>query len=199
MERLQDITLRATVQAQKRYEKVGGQALREFNRDSKSYINTCALRVSYSLNQSTHPIKGMEKQVIGRGYKGKDNHTYYLGVPDIVELLNKNWKALSWNKATYNQVKKNIQCGCSEDFYHNMTSKAENQKFYKELQSIKRKGIIAMIGTDGLRHTTLWNESNFVDVEMNKEVDIPLFGYDYLNDPNKSYPYIAQFYFWELK
>ena len=94
MERLQDITLRATVQAHKRYEKVGGQALREFNRDSESYINTCALRVSYSLNQSTHPIKGMEKQVIGRGYKGKDNHTYYLGVPDIVELLNKNWKAL---------------------------------------------------------------------------------------------------------
>ena len=82
-----------------------------------------------------------------------------------------------------------------------MTSKAENQKFYKELQSIKRKGIIAMIGTDGLRHTTLWNESNFVDVEMNREIDIPLylFGYDYLNDPNKSYPYIAQFYFWELK
>ena len=38
MERLQDITLRATVQAQKRYEKVGGQALREFNRDSESYI-----------------------------------------------------------------------------------------------------------------------------------------------------------------
>ncbi len=82
-----------------------------------------------------------------------------------------------------------------------MTSKAENQKFYKELQSIKRKGIVAMIGTDGLRHTTLWNESNFVDVEMNREIDIPLylFGYDYLNDPNKSYPYIAQFYFWELK
>ena len=41
--------------------------------------------------------------------------------------------------------------------------------------------------------------SNFVDVEMNKEVDIPLFGYDYLNDPNNDYPHIAQFYFWELK
>ena len=82
-----------------------------------------------------------------------------------------------------------------------MTSKAENQKFYKELQSIKRKGIIAMIGTDGLRHTTLWNESNFVDVEMNREIDIPLylFVYDYLNDPNNDYPHIAQFYFWELK
>ena len=187
MERLQDITLRATVQAQKRYEKVGGQALREFNRDSESYINTCALRVSYSLNQSTHPIKDMKKQVIGRNYKGKDNHTYYLGVPDIVELLNKNWKALSWNKATYNQVQANIQCGCSEDFYHNMTSKAENQKFYKELQSIKRKGIIAMIGTDGLRHTTLWNGSNFVDVEFN-----------YYNFLDGTKYIIKELYFWDL-
>ena len=82
-----------------------------------------------------------------------------------------------------------------------MTTKQDNIDFFSELQSIKRKGIIAMIGTDGLRHTTLWNESNFVDVEMNREIDIPLylFGYDYLNDPNKSYPHIAQFYFWELK
>lgn len=56
-----------------------------------------------------------------------------------------------------------------------------------------------MIGTSGLRHTTLWNGNDFVDVEMNKEVEMPLFGYDYLNDSNKSYPHIAQFYFWELK
>lgn len=28
-------------QAQKRYEKVGGQVLREFNRDSNAYINLC--------------------------------------------------------------------------------------------------------------------------------------------------------------
>lgn len=43
--------------------------------------------------------------------------------------------------------------------------------------------------------------SNFVDVEMNEGIDIPLylFGYDYLNDPNNDYPHIAQFYFWELK
>ena len=49
-----------------------------------------------------------------------------------------------------------------------------------------------------VRHTTLWNGSNFVDVEMNKEVEIHIFGYDYLNDSNKSYPHIAQFYFWEI-
>ena len=56
MERLQDITLRATVQAQKRYEKVGGQALREFNRNSESYINTCAFKLSYALNYEGMPL-----------------------------------------------------------------------------------------------------------------------------------------------
>ena len=50
-----------------------------------------------------------------------------------------------------------------------------------------------------LRHTTLWNGSNFVDVEMNKEVEMPLFGYDYLNDQNNNYPFVSEFYFWELK
>ena len=189
MERLQDITLRATVQAQKRYEKVGGQALREFNRDSESYINTCALRVSYSLNQSTHPIKDMKKQVIGRDYRGKDNHTYYLGVPDIVELLKLNWKALSWNKSTYNQVKKNIQCGCSEDFYKGMANKQENIDFFDELKSIKRKGIVAMRGPNGFNHTTLWEIDDFVDVKLGTSKNY-LLEVDIL---------IRDFYFWELK
>ena len=64
---------------------------------------------------------------------------------------------------------------------------------------IQRKGIVAMrLQGNRVRHTTLWNGSNFVDVEMNKEVEIHIFGYDYLNDSNKSYPHIAQFYFWEI-
>ena len=159
----------------------------QFISDMDKYYNTCALRVSYALNYSTHPIKNMKKQVVGRGYKDKDNHTYYLGVFDIIELLKLNWKVLSWNKSTYNQVKANIQCGCSEDFYHSMTSKAENQKFFKELQSIKRKGIAAMIGTDGLRHTTLWNGNNFVDVEFNY--------YNFLDETNYI---IKELYFWDL-
>ena len=76
---------------EKRYEVIGGQAYREFMNKKINLYNTCALRVSYALNYSTHPIKNMKKQVVGRGYKGKDNHTYtyYLEVPDIVELLSK--------------------------------------------------------------------------------------------------------------
>lgn len=174
--------------AEPRYRQVGGKVEALFNSDKRTYVNTCALRVSYSLNKSTHPIKNMKKQVVGRSYKGDDNHTYYLGVFDIIEILKLNWKELSWNKATYNQVKTNIQCGCSEDFYHNIASKAENQKFFKELQSIKRKGIVAMIGTDGLRHTTLWDRDNFVDVGLGVSPN-------YLNDTQHI---IQELYFWEL-
>lgn len=52
---------------------------------------------------------------------------------------------------------------------------------------IQIKGIIAMIGTNGLRHTTLWNGNDFVDVD---------FGYyDFLKETN----YIVKdLYFWDL-
>lgn len=170
-----------------RYVKIGGGAYNQFINDMDKYYNTCALRVSYALNYSTHPINTMDRQVMGRGYQGDDKQTYYLGVFDIIELLKLNWKELTWKQPTYTQVKEKIKCGCSEDFYHNMTSKDENQQFFKELQSIQRKGIVAMIGTSGLRHTTLWNGNDFVDMD---------FGYyNFLKETN----YIVKdLYFWDL-
>ncbi len=176
------------VSAEKRYEMIGGQAYREFINNKINLYNTCALRISYSFNYSTHPIKDMEKQNAGRAYKGNDGHIYYLGVPDIVELLNKNWKALSWDKSTYSQVKDKIKRGCSKDFYKGMTSKAENIHFFEELQSIKRKGIVAMRGPNGFNHTTLWEVDDFVDVELGSV------NYLLHNDI-----LIKDFYFWELK
>ena len=89
---------------------------------------------------------------------------------------------------TYSQVKEKIQSGRSKDFYHNMTSKAENQKFFKELQSIKRKGVVAMRGPSGFNHTTLWEVNNFVDVELDTS-DNYLLRNDVL---------IREFYFWSL-
>ncbi|TLE10238.1 hypothetical protein LS79_001175 [Helicobacter bilis] len=144
--------------------------------------------MSYALNHSTHPINTMDKQVVGRGYQGKDKQTYYLGVFDIMKLLKLNWKELSWKKSTYTQIIEKIKYGCSEDFYHNMTSKDENRQFFKELQSIQRKGIVAMIGTDGLRHTTLWNGNDFVDTALGVSGD-------FLNHPTYI---IRELYFWDL-
>lgn len=175
-----------------RYALVGGQPLSEyisyknFFRKSPNYAdysNTCALRVSYALNYSTHPIKTMDRQIAGRGYQGGDGHIYYLGVFDIIDLLKLNWK----KPTTYTEVKKNIKYGRSEDFYHQMTSKDKNRQFFKELQSIKRKGIVAMNGTNGLRHVTLWNGSNFADVDFGYYNFLE--GTDYV---------IKELYFWDL-
>lgn len=149
-----------------RYMKVGGGAYKQFLNNMPTYRNTCTLRVSYALNYSCIPINSMKHQIPDRAYKGDDKHTYYLGVFDMIELLKSNWKELSWNKCTYNQVKNSIEKGNSEDFYKAMNSKEENREFFKELEKIKRKGIVAMIGTGGLRHATLWEVDNFVDVKL---------------------------------
>lgn len=174
--------------AEPRYKQIGGKVETLFNSDKRKYVNTCALRVSYSLNYSTHPINTMDKQIAGRNYQGADKHIYYLGVFDIIELLKINWKEISWNKSTYVQVKESIKCGCSKDFYCAMTSKDKNQSFFKELQSLNKKGIVAMIGTDGLRHITLWNGSDFVDTALEVSAN-------YLNDTTYL---IQELYFWDL-
>lgn len=171
------------------YFNVGGGAYQQFINDWDFYYNTCALRISYALNQTNIPIKTMTNQLIDRNYTGDDKQLYYLGVFDIVNLLNKNWKKLSWQKPTFNQVKQKIQCGCSEDFYKNMTTKAENKTFFDELQSLQIKGIVAMIGTSGLRHTTLWDIDNFVDVKIG-------ISKNYLN---KTDYIIRECYFWDMK
>ncbi|TLD84381.1 hypothetical protein LS70_002200 [Helicobacter sp. MIT 11-5569] len=174
--------------AEPRYRQVGGKVEELFNNDKRTYVNTCALRISYALNHSTHPINTMDKQVTGRGYKGEDKQTYYLGVFDIIEFLKLNWKELTWAKPTYAQVKEEIKCGCSKDFYHKMETKEQNIQFFKELQSIQRKGIIAMVGSDGLRHTTLWEIDNFVDVALGVSAN-------YLNETAYI---IRDLYFWDL-
>ena len=44
-----------------------------------------------------------------------------------------------------------------------------------------------MIGTDGLRHTTLWNQDNFVDLS-----------FGYYNFLNETDYIIKELYFWDL-
>ncbi len=183
-----------------RYKKVSQVLLNFYNDNRENRYNTCATRVSYALNNSTIPLNEIaNKTDLPSGLWDIGGKYYYLSVDGIINALSLAWKK---PKKLDNVIKQSIACGCSEDFYHNMTSKDENQQFFKELQSIQRKGIVAMrLQGNRVRHTTLWNGNNFVDVEMNKEVDIPLylFGYDYLNDSNNSYPFVSEFYFWELK
>ena len=177
--------------AEARYKKISQVLLNFYNGDRTNRYNTCATRVSYALNNSTIPLNVIaNKKDLPSGLWDINGKYYYISVDGIINAL-----SIAWHKPKKldNKLKQSILCGCSEDFYKEMTSK-------EELVSFNRKGIVAMrMQHNRLRHTTLWNGSNFVDVEMNKEVEMPLFGYDYLNDSNKSYPHITQFYFWELK
>ncbi|BAM32790.1 conserved hypothetical protein [Helicobacter cinaedi CCUG 18818 = ATCC BAA-847] len=190
-------------QAQKRYEKVGGQALREFNRDSKSYINTCALRVSYALNHGGMPlIENRVKLTSGTKLIGKDNYKYYTGVSSIKGLLLENWKQLKpysqangrdFYKIFYDYRKEPFKT--LADIYGNIfnpTRVAEirrnNKNFFNALCSLKIKGIVTMViegwGNAG-GHTTLWNGKGFLD-ETN-----------YL-DYYKEAIFVRELCFWEL-
>lgn len=70
-----DIGLYSLDRARARYEYLGGDALREYNRASKLYENTCALLVGYALNHSVFPIKAEEVKNIS-GTKLKDKNGY---------------------------------------------------------------------------------------------------------------------------
>lgn len=190
-------------QAQKRYEKVGGQALREFNRDSKSYINTCAMRVSYALNYGGMPlIDGRVKLTSGTKLIGKDNYKYYTGVSGIKGLLLENWKQLKpysqannrdFYKIFYDHKKEPFKA--LVDVHGNIFNqkrvneiKKDNQNFFNVLHSLKIKGIATMV-IDGWRdaggHTTLWNGEGFLD-ETN-----------YLNYYKETI-FVRELCFWEL-
>lgn len=190
MERLQDITLRATVQAQKRYEKVGGQALREFNRDSESYINTCAFKLSYALNYGGMPLNKYisRQQITSRPIAfqnalilgDKANNNYFMRVKEIRQFLQlKN----VWGNADkpYNPK--------------TMTTKQENIDFYNnELSRFNKNGVVAMIisgWSNAGGHITLWNgeDKKFLDYDENLYNNYLLYGN----------AIVTELYFWELK
>ena len=193
MERLQDITLRATVQAQKRYEKVGGQALREFNRDSESYINTCAFKLSYALNYGGMPLNKYisRQQITSRPIAfqnalilgDKANNNYFMRVKEIRQFL---------------QLKS--VWGNADEPYNPkiMKTKQENIDFYNnEFSKFDKSGVVAMIiggWSDAGGHITLWDGAN----ELNKvflDYDENLYN-NYLLYGNAI---VTELYFWELK
>lgn len=181
-----------------RYRKISQVLLNFYNDNREERYNTCATRVSYAINHSTIPLNEVvDKKDLPNGLWDIKGKYYYISVDGIIDALSVAW---SKPKKLNVNLKQSILRGCSEDFYHNMSSKMENRMFFDELVSFNRKGIVAMrMQGNRIRHTTLWDTNNFVDVEMNVEVDMPLFGYDYLNDSNNDYSHIAQLYFWELK
>ena len=128
-------------QAQKRYEKVGGQALREFNRDSESYINTCAFKLSYALNYGGMPLNKYisRQQITSRPIAfqnalilgDKANNNYFMRVKEIRQFL---------------QLKS--VWGNADEPYNPkiMKTKQENIDFYNnEFSKFDKSGVVAMI------------------------------------------------------
>ena len=177
-------------QAQKRYEKVGGQALREFNRDSESYINTCAFKLSYALNYGGMPLKNYmsRQQITSRPIAfqnalilgDKANNNYFMRVKEIRQFLQlKN----VWGNADkpYNPK--------------TMTTKQENIDFYNnELSRFNKNGVVAMIisgWSNAGGHITLWSgeDKKFLDYDENLYNNYLLYGN----------AIVTELYFWELK
>lgn len=180
-------------QAQKRYEKVGGQALREFNRDSESYINTCAFKLSYALNYGGMPLNKYisRQQITSRPIAfqnalilgDKANNNYFMRVKEIRQFL---------------QLKS--VWGNADEPYNPkiMKTKQENIDFYNnEFSKFDKSGVVAMIisgWSDAGGHITLWDGAN----ELNKvflDYDENLYN-NYLLYGNAI---VTELYFWELK
>jgi len=170
-----------------RYKAVSDKLFNFFNADKKSRFNTCATRVSYAINHSKIPLKKEDNKDLPSNAWIINNLYYGISVDSVISILSIVWRKPS----TYNQIiKQSILSGCSEDFYHTMTSKEQNKVFFKEIQSLKRKGIIAMrLQGNEIRHTTLWEIDNFVDTALGISPN-------YLDETQ----YVMQdLYFWDLK
>ncbi|TLD83762.1 T6SS effector amidase Tae4 family protein [Helicobacter sp. MIT 05-5294] len=181
-----------------RYKAVSDRLFNFFNEDRNKRYNTCATRVSYAINNTAIPLAKEENQNSPNNAWIINNSYYGISVDGIIEILSTIWhKPKIYDQA----IKQSILCGCSEDFYHTMNSKKQNKALFEEFKSFKRKGIVAMrLQGNRIRHTTLWEEDDFVDVKMNKESSVEnLYGYDYLNDPENTHPLVSEFYFWEVK
>lgn len=155
-----------------KYKLIGGPAEKEFKRDPDTYVNACALRLSYALNHGGMPIKDNKQLPGGTSLKGADGNIYYTGVYKVRDFL-----VLNWGNADKPYTLKV------------MSTKKQNRDLYDELTKFKKKGVVSMKvtgWTDASGHITLWTGSNFAD------------GSNYLID-NRKYVIVTEFQFWELK
>lgn len=191
------------VRSGKIYKKVGTALFNFFNDNQKERYNTCATRVSYAINHSSVPFhKNPNSNNLKPDGRWKINeYYYYISVDNIIDTLKTIWgEPKSYGK----DFDKSLQKTHSMDFYVSMTTKEENRKLFGMLESFDKKGVVAMkLQGNRIRHSTLWDRNGFVDFKMNDklddDIDVYLYGYDYLRDQKNTRTVVLQFYFWELK
>ena len=160
---------------------------------SKSYINTCAFKLSYALNYGGMPLNNYmsRQQITSRPIAfqnalilgDKANNNYFMRVKEIRQFL---------------QLKS--VWGNADEPYNPkiMKTKQENIDFYNnEFSKFDKSGVVAMIisgWSDAGGHITLWDGAN----ELNKvflDYDENLYN-NYLLYGNAI---VTELYFWELK
>lgn len=147
------------IKAHFRYSFLGGKIYNLFANEPSSYVNTCAVQISYALNNSGISIKKilesskdskliLIKNNIQRfGRIDKDGDYYITSSADIETFLGTIWGGANF-------VRKQ------------MTTKEENEKALKDLKEKNKSGIVTMkidFADRAKGHTTLWNLDEFVD------------------------------------
>ena len=183
------------VKAKLKYDFLGGKIQTAFAKEPSSYINTCAVRVSYTLNKAGFSI---EKSLLDNA---KHNEEHKVTLQSQKEAIQK-----------YNRIDKNgyyyitssidmetflwIKWGVPELFKKNMENKDDNIKFLKKLNGYnpKKQGIITMriAFADAKGHTTLWDKQHFAD-DTNF-----LDEYTIKNGIRQFNPLVTEAHFWEL-
>ncbi|MGX3045967.1 T6SS effector amidase Tae4 family protein, partial [Helicobacter sp. T3_23-1056] len=183
------------VKAKLKYDFLGGKIQTAFAKEPSSYINTCAVRVSYTLNKAGFSI---EKSLLDNA---KHNEEHKVTLQSQKEAIQK-----------YNRIDKNgyyyitssidmetflwIKWGVPELFKKNMKNKDDNIKFLKKLNGYnpKKQGIITMriAFADAKGHTTLWDKQHFAD-DTNF-----LDEYTIKNGIRQFNPLVTEAHFWEL-
>ena len=177
-----------------RYELVGGEPLKIYSPDNIHTENTCAMQISYILNENgmfleKHISKKVTEQPIGIKDDfvliGADNHNYIVRISTMIKLL-KLGNLLGNADKSYNPK--------------TMNTKAENRNFfYDELLTFNKNGLVAMeiSGWNNAKgHITLWDKGHITlwDNDEKRFLDDS----NYLLD-TRSNVIVRQFYFWEIE
>lgn len=182
------------VKARLRYNFLGGKIQKSFEKEKSSYVNTCAVRVSYALNKGGMPLK----EALENGIKNNSKHNALLqSIKNDIERYSRIDKGDNYYITNSIDVETFlwIKWGTPELMQKNMSAKAQNMVFFKNLKNAKKQGIVTMrIDFDDAKgHTTLWDKNYFVD-DSNYLVETIIKDNDIHHNP-----LVKEIHFWELK
>ncbi|RDU60229.1 T6SS effector amidase Tae4 family protein [Helicobacter sp. MIT 14-3879] len=180
--------------AELRYNLLGGKIQKAFKNEKTSYVNTCAVRVSYALNYGGMPI---EKSLLNNAKHNERHKTILQNIKNMAEKYNR----IDKNNNYYitNSIDMEtflwIKWGTPEFLQKNITDKFDNEVALEKLKQLNKQGIITMrisfIDANG--HTTLWDKDNFVDsTNYLTTYMIDDYGKTHYN------PIVTEIHFWEL-